>query len=34
MANNIGNPHDRIDGRLKVTGDARYAADFAVPNPL
>ncbi len=34
MADNIGNPHDRIDGRLKVTGDARYAADFAVPNPL
>ncbi|WP_375261922.1 xanthine dehydrogenase family protein molybdopterin-binding subunit [Palleronia sp.] len=30
----IGNPHDRIDGRIKVTGDARYAADFAVPNPL
>ncbi len=34
MPDNIGNPHDRIDGRLKVTGDARYAADFAVPNPL
>lgn len=34
MADQIGNPHDRIDGRLKVTGDARYAADFAVPNPL
>ncbi len=34
MSNNIGKPHDRIDGRLKVTGAARYAADFAVPNPL
>ena len=34
MARNIGKPHDRIDGRLKVTGGARYAADFAVPNPL
>ena len=30
----IGQPHDRIDGRLKVTGEARYGADFAVPNPL
>ncbi|MGR3198629.1 MAG: xanthine dehydrogenase family protein molybdopterin-binding subunit [Paracoccus sp. (in: a-proteobacteria)] len=30
----IGAPIDRIDGRLKVTGAARYAADFAVPNPL
>lgn len=34
MAASIGAPRDRIDGRLKVTGDARYAADFAVPNPL
>ncbi len=34
MSDNIGKPHDRIDGRLKVTGAARYAADFAVPNPL
>lgn len=30
----IGAPVRRIDGRLKVTGAARYAADFAVPNPL
>lgn len=34
MADTIGSAHDRIDGRLKVTGGARYAADFAVPNPL
>ncbi len=34
MADNIGAPHDRIEGRLKVTGAARYAADFAVPKPL
>ncbi|WP_051882170.1 xanthine dehydrogenase family protein molybdopterin-binding subunit [Parvularcula oceani] len=30
----IGKPHDRIDGRLKVTGDARYSLDFALPNAL
>ncbi|MCB1883945.1 MAG: xanthine dehydrogenase family protein molybdopterin-binding subunit [Geminicoccaceae bacterium] len=29
----IGEGAPRIDGRLKVTGDARYAADFSVPNP-
>lgn len=34
MPDTIGSPHNRIDGRLKVTGAARYAADFAVPNPL
>lgn len=34
MAANIGSSQSRIDGRLKVTGDARYAADFVVPNPL
>lgn len=28
----IGKPLDRIDGRLKVTGAARYAAEFPVPN--
>ncbi len=28
----IGRPVDRIDGRLKVTGAARYAAEFRVPN--
>jgi xanthine dehydrogenase YagR molybdenum-binding subunit len=26
----IGKPVDRIDGRLKVTGEARYAAEFPV----
>lgn len=34
MAGNIGSPQNRIDGRLKVIGAARYAADFAVPHPL
>jgi xanthine dehydrogenase YagR molybdenum-binding subunit len=29
----IGAPVDRIDGPAKVTGRARYAADFAVDNP-
>ena len=28
----IGAPMDRVDGRLKVTGGARYAAEYAVPN--
>ena len=28
----IGKPIDRIDGRLKVTGAAKYAAEFRVPN--
>jgi xanthine dehydrogenase YagR molybdenum-binding subunit len=28
----IGQPMDRVDGRLKVTGAARYAAEYAVPN--
>jgi xanthine dehydrogenase YagR molybdenum-binding subunit len=27
----IGQPLDRVDGKLKVTGAARYAAEFAVP---
>ena len=26
--NTIGNPVDRVDGKCKVTGAARYAADF------
>jgi xanthine dehydrogenase YagR molybdenum-binding subunit len=30
---NMGQPEPRIDGRLKVTGEARYASDFAVSNP-
>jgi xanthine dehydrogenase YagR molybdenum-binding subunit len=29
---NIGKPLDRVDGRLKVTGAARYAAEFPVKN--
>lgn len=28
----IGQPLDRLDGRLKVTGAARYAAEFRIPN--
>ena len=27
----IGQPIDRVDGHLKVTGRAKYAAEFAVP---
>jgi xanthine dehydrogenase YagR molybdenum-binding subunit len=30
---NMGRPEPRVDGRLKVTGQARYGSDFAVPNP-
>ncbi|HEY2755536.1 MAG TPA: xanthine dehydrogenase family protein molybdopterin-binding subunit [Pseudolabrys sp.] len=30
---NMGRPEPRIDGRLKVTGEARYGSDFAVSNP-
>jgi xanthine dehydrogenase YagR molybdenum-binding subunit len=30
---NMGNPEPRIDGRLKVTGEARYGSDFPVSNP-
>jgi xanthine dehydrogenase YagR molybdenum-binding subunit len=28
----IGQPLDRRDGRLKITGGARYAAEFQIPN--
>jgi xanthine dehydrogenase YagR molybdenum-binding subunit len=28
----IGEPHDRVDGRQKVTGEARYAAEHNLPN--
>lgn len=28
----IGKPVDRVDGRLKVTGQAKYAAEYANPN--
>jgi xanthine dehydrogenase YagR molybdenum-binding subunit len=31
MTTTIGQPLDRIDGRLKVTGAARYSAEFALP---
>lgn len=30
--NTIGKPLDRVDGRLKVTGGARYAAEFPLRN--
>src|SRR4051794_40310179 len=30
---NMGNPEPRLDARLKVTGEARYASDFPVRNP-
>lgn len=28
----IGQPTSRVDGRVKVTGEAKYAAEFNVPN--
>ena len=31
MTSYIGTPTSRVDGRAKVTGEARYAADFNVP---
>ena len=31
-AGSVGEPLDRVDGRLKVTGGARYAAEYPVPN--
>ena len=34
MAAGIGAPIDRVDGLLKVTGRARYAAEFAVPDAV
>jgi xanthine dehydrogenase YagR molybdenum-binding subunit len=30
---NMGRPEPRMDGRQKVTGEARYGSDFAVNNP-
>ncbi|WP_088342854.1 MULTISPECIES: xanthine dehydrogenase family protein molybdopterin-binding subunit [Rhodomicrobium] len=30
----IGKPHSRVDGRAKVTGGARYAAEFNQPDQL
>ncbi len=32
--NYIGKPQSRIDGKLKVTGAAKYAAEFNVPDLL
>jgi xanthine dehydrogenase YagR molybdenum-binding subunit len=32
--NYTGKPTDRVDGRLKVTGKAKYAAEFDVPGML
>ena len=31
-APSIGEPINRVDGRLKVTGAARYATEYAIPN--
>ncbi|HKW47574.1 MAG TPA: hypothetical protein VJN70_09010, partial [Gemmatimonadaceae bacterium] len=31
-ADSVGTPLDRVDGRLKVTGGARYAAEYPIPN--
>ncbi|MCY7378207.1 MAG: xanthine dehydrogenase family protein molybdopterin-binding subunit [Gemmatimonadaceae bacterium] len=31
-APSVGTPMDRVDGRLKVTGSARYAAEFPMSN--
>jgi len=30
---NMGRPEPRVDGRLKVTGAARYGSDFVTDNP-
>src|SRR5262245_24968584 len=32
--NYIGKPVSRVDGRAKVTGQAKYAGEYNVPNPL
>jgi xanthine dehydrogenase YagR molybdenum-binding subunit len=32
MSNSIGKPLERVDGRLKVTGAARYVAEFPMEN--
>jgi xanthine dehydrogenase YagR molybdenum-binding subunit len=34
MDNSVGKPLDRVDGRLKVTGRAIYAAEHPVPNAV
>jgi xanthine dehydrogenase YagR molybdenum-binding subunit len=28
----IGDPVSRVDGKVKVTGAAKYAAEFDIPN--
>lgn len=33
-ANATGNPIDRVDGRLKVTGGAKYTAEFPVTDAV
>jgi len=32
MPDSIGQPLDRVEARLKVTGQARYSAEYNVPN--
>ncbi|GAB3572052.1 xanthine dehydrogenase family protein molybdopterin-binding subunit [Spirosoma luteolum] len=32
MSNAIGKPLNRVDGKAKVTGEAKYAAEFSVPD--
>jgi xanthine dehydrogenase YagR molybdenum-binding subunit len=32
LLNAVGDPLDRVDGRLKVTGAAKYAAEYALDN--
>ena len=32
MNETVGKPIDRVDGRLKVTGAATYAAEFPIAN--
>lgn len=34
MTGRIGTPTSRVDGRLKVTGQARYAAEFPADDLL
>lgn len=34
MVNSVGKPLDRVDGRLKVTGRALYAAEHQVPDAV
>ncbi|MVN21895.1 xanthine dehydrogenase family protein molybdopterin-binding subunit [Mucilaginibacter arboris] len=34
MSDTVGKPIDRVDGRLKVTGGAKYSAEFDIKNML